>query len=155
MIHRSGKLTDIINELISSDKISAKAIADLIHISPEQLDQYRSGNTGSVPPAERSALFHLCMILGPGLEVDDDEKVTALLHDIIQEYHITLEQLSRLISVELSALEQLQNGEPVDPQTKYHATVRIFYVYYGLHGCNNAAESAQRAMEEAARDIGK
>lgn len=146
MIQKSGKPEDIINELIASDKISAEAIVNLIHITPEQLDQYRAGNTSSVPPAERSALFHLCMVLGPGLEIEDDERVISLLNSIIQEYHITLEQLSRLISVELSDLKRLQNGEPVDAQTKYCAAVRIFYVYYGLYDCDRAAESARQAM---------
>lgn len=147
MIPKSGKPEDIINELIASDKISAEAIADLVHITPEQLDQYRAGNTSSVPPAERSALFHLCMVLGPGLEIDDDERVVSFLDAVIQEYHITLEQLSRLISVELSELKKLQNGESVDPQIKYRAAVRIFVVYYGLHDCDRAAESARRALD--------
>lgn len=146
MIQKSEKLTDILNELIASDKISAEAIADLIHITPEQLDQYRAGNTDRIPLEKRSALFHLCMVLGPGLEIDDDERVVSFLDAVIQEYHITLEQLSRLISVELSDLKKLQNGEPVDAQTKYRAAVRLSCVYYGLHDCDRAAESARQAI---------
>ena len=129
----NNQLSDVLMSLIEEDKISRKTICTAAKISENTLDKYLLGDPDSLNPDDIRYLDELTMLVSHGLSlVSEDDRVKAILENLIYDYGFTCEQLSRLLGIDLQILKDVLNSEKVSIEDKYLLAVKEAYLFYAL-----------------------
>ena len=127
------QLPDILMSLIQDGKISKKTICVAAKISEEALANYLSGKVSEVKAEDVQYLNELTMLIGHGMTlVTEDERVKAILENLIYDYGFKVEELSRLLNIDLAIIQNLLDSKEVDLDDKYLLAVKEAYLFYAL-----------------------
>ena len=127
------QLPDILMSLIQDGKISKRTICIAAEISEETLATYLSGRISEVKAADVQYLNELTMLIGHGMTlITEDERVKAILESLIYDYGFKVEELSRLISIDLAIIQNLLASKEVDLDDRYLLAVKEAYLLYAL-----------------------
>lgn len=125
--------SDVLMSLIEDGKISRETICIAAKISEKVLTEYLLGNKSRLNPDDILYLDELAMLIGHGLAlVTEDERVKAILENLICDYGFTPEQLSSLLNIDLEILKDILNSEEVSLGDKYLLAVKESYLFYAL-----------------------
>lgn len=122
---------------ITEGRISDHALQTITGIPPERLQPFlaegESAGLASKPPAladdEGARLSVLASQIIQGLEIDDDERLQAILEGLTIQFHLTLENIARLTRASIADLEAaLRDPGSVPPERKYPIALRVSYL---------------------------
>ena len=127
------QLPDILMSLIQDGKISKRTICIAAEISEETLATYLSGKISDVKAADVQYLNELTMLIGHGMTlITEDERVKAILESLIYDYGFKVEELSRLLNIDLAIIQNLLASKEVDLDDRYLLAVKEAYLLYAL-----------------------
>ena len=127
------QLPDILMSLIQDGKISKRTICIAAEISEETLATYLSGKISDVKAADVQYLNELTMLIGHGMTlITEDERVKAILESLIYDYGFKVEELSRLLNIDLAIIQNLLASKEVDLDDRYMLAVKEAYLLYAL-----------------------
>ena len=127
------QLPDILMSLIQDGKISKRTICIAAEISEETLATYLSGRISEVKAADVQYLNELTMLIGHGMTlITEDERVKAILESLIYDYGFKVEELSRLLNIDLAIIQNLLASKEVDLDDRYLLAVKEAYLLYAL-----------------------
>lgn len=137
--------TDIDNlrRLVYTGRISQQVLVAATGIPAERLERLLAGTPREthglvaapalLSPDESMRLSLLTAKLIAGLPVNDDERLTGIVETLIEEFGLSLQQLSHLVEVDPEDIEGvLSDPAAVPSETKYHAGLRCSYLLYAL-----------------------
>ena len=127
------QLPDILMSLIQDGKISKRTICIAAEISEETLATYLSGKISDVKAADVQYLNESTMLIGHGMTlITEDERVKAILESLIYDYGFKVEELSRLLNIDLAIIQNLLASKEVDLDDRYLLAVKEAYLLYAL-----------------------
>ena len=127
------QLPDILMSLIQDGKISKRTICIAAEISEETLATYLSGRISEVKAADVQYLNELTMLIGHGMTlITEDERVKAILESLMYDYGFKVEELSRLLNIDLAIIQNLLASKEVDLDDRYLLAVKEAYLLYAL-----------------------
>ena len=127
------QLSDILMSLIQDGKISKRTICIAAEISEETLTTYLSGKISEVKAVDVQYLNELTMLIGHGMAlITEDERVKAILESLIYDYEFKVEELSRLLNIDLAIIQNLLASKEVDLDDRYLLAVKEAYLLYAL-----------------------
>ena len=129
----NNKLSDILASLIKDGKISKKTICIAADISEQDLDEYLLRYRCRLQADDIIYLDQLTMLLDPGLTlVSEEERIKSILENLLCDYGFTLEQLSRLLNMEIKILQNVMESKEVQLEQMLTLAVKESYLFYAL-----------------------
>ena len=123
--------------LIAEGYISEHALQAMTKVAPERVSAFlaTSGSAGlssdqpPLPPEESTRVSTLVGQLAYGFEIDDDERLRAMLEALTGECGFTLQNISRLTHVPVDEVTTaLHDPGTLPTETRYTLALRVSYL---------------------------
>ncbi|QCQ17658.1 HTH domain-containing protein [Microbacterium sp. RG1] len=123
--------------LIAEGHISEHALQTVTRIAPERITAFLTSSTAaglssdepSLSPEESARVSTLVAHLAYGFDIDDDERLRAMLEALTGECGFTLQNISRLTQVPVDEVTTaLHDSRTLPTETRYTLALRVSYL---------------------------
>lgn len=139
MTSQTFNTSDELRRVIAEGRISEDALQAITSIHPDKLraflDEPLPGATGltrtpqELSGDERARLSVLASQITQGLEINDDERLQAILEGLTAQFRLTVVNIALLADVELEDVETaLRDPGSLSAETKYRLALKTLYV---------------------------
>lgn len=137
MTPSANPVAESLLRLIAAGAITEEALQAMTGIEPHRLRRFLddagvdglSSSPQSLSPDENARISTLEAQLTAGMEIEDDERLKAVLESLTIEYHLEPEHIARLSGLSTDDITHaLDDPSSMPPETKYRAATRSSYL---------------------------
>lgn len=122
-----------LQKMIEGGQLSVKAISIASHIPASEIEAFLEGHPTKLDNEDKVYLANLGGEVSVGLkEATEDERVRVILESLINHYHISIDMISKLISVNEQDIKAMLGCKEVSFDVKYSIAVKSSYLLYIL-----------------------